>query len=252
MNSRLAFVVFGSFYFFVLLASYLLVLFYPFFTPYGWFLVPVVANFFVGYLVKEVNKAIEIIIAYVFLHVGIIIGLLNVSSVYDAFLSMHTHSMLLRSPFSAWIIAIIFIYYLVHISLGIAISYVGITVRGHSRLLLGRSIKVKFLFVTGILLSMGIVSTRVSSDFYRFDRAIYTVGLPQVTVKIISCGFPLPYLHVTNSSWFNFPQAFGIQPFNHTNFLLNTLFYATIYSAITVFWTMIARWHRHSNVVQRK
>jgi hypothetical protein len=136
---------------------------------------------------------------------------------------------------------------MIYIPLGIAVSYVGIIVRNHSRLLLERSTKVKFLFVTGMLLSMGIVSTWASSDFYRFDRATYRLGIPPVTVKIISCGFPLPYLHVTNSPWFNLFQAFGIQPFNNTNFLLDTLFYTSIYSAITVFWTMIARWHRRKH-----
>jgi len=63
MNPRLAFVIFGSFYFFVLLGAYLLGFLYPFFTPYGWILIPVLANFFVGYLVKEVEPATKIIIA---------------------------------------------------------------------------------------------------------------------------------------------------------------------------------------------
>jgi hypothetical protein len=53
MNPRLGFVVLGSFYFFVLLVSYLLGFLYPFFTPYGWLLIPVVANFFFRVLSKR-------------------------------------------------------------------------------------------------------------------------------------------------------------------------------------------------------
>jgi len=74
MNPRLGFVVLGSFYFFVLLVSYLLGFLYPFFTPYGWLLIPVVANFFVGYLVKEVDTAIKIIITCLSLNTGIVLG----------------------------------------------------------------------------------------------------------------------------------------------------------------------------------
>jgi len=88
MNSRRAFVILGSFYFFVLLVSYLLGFLYPFFTPYGWLLIPVVANFFVGYLVKEVDTAIKIIIACLSLNTGIVFGWLSVSTGYDAFLSI--------------------------------------------------------------------------------------------------------------------------------------------------------------------
>jgi len=115
MNPRLAFVIFGSFYFFVLLGAYLLGFLYPFFTPYGWILIPVLANFFVGYLVKEVEPATKIIIACLSLQAIIVFGWLNVSPVYDAFVSIPT----------------IASYYVVNIALGISVSLIGITVREH-------------------------------------------------------------------------------------------------------------------------
>jgi hypothetical protein len=113
MNPRLAFVVLGSLYFFVLLVSYFLGFLYPFFTPYGWLLIPVIANFFVGYLVKEVDTAIKIIIACLSLNIGIVFGGLSVSTGYDAFLSIP----LLAS------------YYTLHIVLGVAVSLIGTAVR---------------------------------------------------------------------------------------------------------------------------
>jgi len=125
MNPRLAFVILGSFYFFVLLVSYLLGFLYPFFTPYGWFLIPIVANFFVGYLVKEVDTAIKIIIACLSLNTGIVFGWLSVSSGYDAFLSIP----LLAS------------YYTLHIVLGIAVSLIGTTVREYSNYIIDVSVR---------------------------------------------------------------------------------------------------------------
>lgn len=113
MNSRLVFVVLGSFYFFVLLVSYFLGVLYPFFTPYGWLLIPVVANFFVGYLVKEVDTTISIIVACLSLNTAIVFGWLSVSTGYDAFLSIP----LLAS------------YYMLHVVLGIAVSFIGTAVR---------------------------------------------------------------------------------------------------------------------------
>jgi hypothetical protein len=113
MNSRRAFVILGSFYFFVLLVSYLLGFLYPFFTPYGWLLIPVVANFFVGYLVKEVDTAIKIIITCLSLNTGIVFGWLFFSSIDDAFLSIP----LLAS------------HYTLHAVLGVAVSSIGTAVR---------------------------------------------------------------------------------------------------------------------------
>ena len=125
MNPRLAFVILGSFYFFVLLVSYLLGFLYPFFTPYGWFLIPIVANFFVGYLVREVDTAVKIIIACLSLNTGIVFGWLSVSSGYDAFLSIP----LLAS------------YYTLHIVLGIAVSLIGTTVREYSNYIIDVSVR---------------------------------------------------------------------------------------------------------------
>ena len=116
MNPRLAFVILGSLYFSVLLVSYLLGQFYPFFTPYGWLLIPVVANFWVGYLVREVDSAVKMIIECLSLQTIIVFGWLNVSPVYDAFLSIPT----------------IASYYIVNIALGIPVSLIGITVREYS------------------------------------------------------------------------------------------------------------------------
>jgi len=113
MNSRLAFVILGSFYFFVLPVSYLLGFLYPFFTPHGWLLIPVIANFFVGYLVKEVDTAIKIIIACLSLNTGIVFGGMCVSADYDALLSI---------PFLTS-------YYILHVVLGVAVSLMGTAVR---------------------------------------------------------------------------------------------------------------------------
>ncbi|RLI46359.1 hypothetical protein DRO69_03265 [Candidatus Bathyarchaeota archaeon] len=124
MNQRFAFVIFGSFYFFVLLGSYLLGFLYPFFTFYGWFLIPVVANFFVGYLVIEVDASIKIIFACLSLNVGIVFGWLSVSTGYDAFLSIP----LLAS------------YYTLHMVLGITISLIGTAVREYGNYIIDMSV----------------------------------------------------------------------------------------------------------------
>ncbi len=156
INSRFVFVIFGSFYFFVLLVSYLLAVFYPFFTPYGWFVIPVVANFFVGYLAEEVDTAAKIIIACFFLHTGIVIGLLNIPLVYDAFISwfgqVQRKVPAVENVFStddplSWMVIVIPGYPIMHIVLGIAVSGVGIAVRDYSsyliavRMRLGKKMK---------------------------------------------------------------------------------------------------------------
>jgi len=112
-NPRLAFVILGSLYFAVLLVSYLLGQLYPFFTPYGWLLIPVVTSFFVGYLVKEVDTAIKTIVVCLSLNTGIVFGLLFFSSIDDAFLSIPT----------------IASYYTFHIVLGATASAIGVAVR---------------------------------------------------------------------------------------------------------------------------
>jgi len=110
MNSRLTFATLVSSYLSVLLVSYLLGFFYPFFTPYGWLLVPVAASFFVGYLTKEVETATEMIIACLSLHTGIVFALFNFSSVEKAFLAFPTFVS----------------YWTFHIVLGVPTSFVGV------------------------------------------------------------------------------------------------------------------------------
>lgn len=115
VNPRLAFVVSWSSYLSILLVSYLLSHFNPFFAPYGLFFVPVVANFWVGYLVKEEDMAIKVILVSFFLQAVILLPLLY-SSISDVFISMVTLSS----------------YYILQVSLGIAGSFVGTTVRENS------------------------------------------------------------------------------------------------------------------------
>jgi len=115
-NPRLAFVILGSLYFAVLLVSYLLGQFYPFFTPYSWLFIPVAASFLVGYLVKEVDTAIKTIVVCLSLNTGIVFGWLFFSSIDDAFLSIPT----------------IASYYTFHIVLGVTASAIGVAVREDS------------------------------------------------------------------------------------------------------------------------
>jgi len=111
MNSRLKFAVLVSSYLSVLLISYLLGFLYPFFTSYGWLLIPVVASFFVGYLARDVETATKIIIACLSLHTGVVFALLNFSSVEKAFIALPTF-------LSYWVF---------HIVLGIPASLAGMT-----------------------------------------------------------------------------------------------------------------------------
>jgi hypothetical protein len=115
LNSRLAFVIFGGLYLSVLLFSYLLGHFYPFFALYGLFFVPVVANFWVGYLIKEVDTVIKVIVVGFFLQAVILLPLLY-SSISDVFIGMVTISS----------------YDVLQVPLGITVSFVGATVREDS------------------------------------------------------------------------------------------------------------------------
>ncbi|UCH69990.1 MAG: hypothetical protein JSV29_07105 [Candidatus Bathyarchaeota archaeon] len=124
MNSRLTFAILVSSYLSVLLVSYLLGFFYPFFTPYGWLLVPLVASFFVGYLTREVETATKIIIACLSLHTGIIFALLNFSSVEKAFIAVPTFV-------SYWIF---------HIVLGVLMSFAGITLSDYTSYIIAMSV----------------------------------------------------------------------------------------------------------------
>ncbi len=116
MNSRLASVVLGSFYLSVLIGSYLLAVLYPFFAPYGQLLIPLVANFCIGYFVKDVYTAVKIIIVGFSLQIGILLALSYASSVSDAFFG----------------VTILSSYYTLQVPLGIAVSLVGTAVREES------------------------------------------------------------------------------------------------------------------------
>ena len=111
MNSRLEFAILVSSYLSVLLISYLLGFLYPFFTSYGWLLIPVVASFFVGYLAREVETSTKIIIACLSLHTGAVFALLNSSSVEKAFIALPTFVS----------------YWAFNIVLGIPASFAGVT-----------------------------------------------------------------------------------------------------------------------------
>ena len=146
MNSRLAFVIFWSFYLSVLVASYLLVIFYPFFALYWWFLVPLIASFCIGYFIEDVHMVVKIIIAGFSLQAGIILVLLNFSPVYDAFLPVERPLMegavplflvpvISRGIYTIYsfnlflMILAIVLYCMINIPLGITVSLVGTAVR---------------------------------------------------------------------------------------------------------------------------
>jgi len=103
-------------YFFVLFFTYLLSVFYLSFTvSYGWLLLLVVANFFVGYFVRDVYEATKIVVVCSLLFTGITLGLLNVSYVYEVF---YQHSQMLPLDLTIG-------YFILIIFLGIAVSFVG-------------------------------------------------------------------------------------------------------------------------------
>jgi len=87
LNSNLTFAISGSSYLSVLLISFLVPLFYPHLTLYCWFLMPLVANFFVGYFAEDLHTAVKVVISFLFLHIGMVIGLLAVPQFYDTFFS---------------------------------------------------------------------------------------------------------------------------------------------------------------------
>lgn len=116
MNSRLAFVFLGSFYLFVLVASYLLALFYPFFAAYCLLLVPAIANFCIGYFIGDLDTVVKIIIVVFSLQAGMLLALDYSFLASDAFFGVAT----------------IFSYYTLEVPMGIAMSLVGIGVREES------------------------------------------------------------------------------------------------------------------------
>lgn len=113
MNPRLAFFVSRSLYLSVLVVSYSLGDLYPFFTPYGWLLMPVLANSCLGFFVRDVVTVVKTIIVGFFLQAGMLLALLYSSSLSVAFLS----------------ITILSSYYTLQVPLGIAVSLIGMAVR---------------------------------------------------------------------------------------------------------------------------
>lgn len=140
-KARLTFAVFWSADFIILLGSFWLAVFYPSSTLYWWLLIPAISNFFVGYLVREVDTATKIIIVSFLIHLGVIIGLLNVPLFNDA-LYMHASPIrfafekrILEYPETANISAVV-IYYVLNIPAGICVALLGITVRHYIRSIL--------------------------------------------------------------------------------------------------------------------
>jgi len=113
MNPRLAFFVLGSFYLSVLVASYSLATIYPSFTAYGWLLIPVLANFCLGFLVGDVVKVAKTIIVGFFLQACIVFALIYYSAISIAFIN----------------VAVLSSYYTLQVPLGIAVSLVGLVIR---------------------------------------------------------------------------------------------------------------------------
>ena len=90
LNSRVKLALLASSYFSVLQISYWLGFDYPFFAFYGLLLTPVVASFFVGYLTREMETAIKMIIACLTIHTGVSFALEIFYSVETAFLFLPT------------------------------------------------------------------------------------------------------------------------------------------------------------------
>jgi hypothetical protein len=84
IKAKLRAVVYWSLFLFVLLASYLFSASNPHTTLYGWFIIPAVASFFVGYIVAELHTAVETILASFLLHAPIIIVLLSIPLFFNS------------------------------------------------------------------------------------------------------------------------------------------------------------------------
>lgn len=115
MNSRLTFFL-SSLYLFVLGASYLLALFYPFFAPYCLLLVPTIASFCIGYFIGDLYTVVKIIVVVFSLQAGMLLALDYSFLASDAFFGVAT----------------ILSYYTLEVPMGIAMSLVGTGVREES------------------------------------------------------------------------------------------------------------------------
>jgi hypothetical protein len=88
----------------------------PIFSPYSWLLVPVVANFCIGYFARDVYTAIKIIILGFSLQAGILLALLYSFSAYGVFFG----------------VVIIYSYNTLQVPLDITVSLVGTAVKEDS------------------------------------------------------------------------------------------------------------------------
>lgn len=132
MNPHRTYMIAGSSYLSVLLIAYLLPLFYPFLTPYCWFLIPAAANFLVAYIAGDLYAAIKVVIAFLLIHITMIVGLLGVPLFYDALTAYALGFTTKDDPFAPTVVVIL-TYSLVNIILGVTMSCLGIIVRNHSR-----------------------------------------------------------------------------------------------------------------------
>lgn len=137
-KTRIPFVGYWSLYFFVVVGSFLLPLSNPFLSPYCWVLAPVLANFFVGYVVGDMHTAIKLIVACFLLFPIIVIALLSIPSVYAAFWhSFEARGVLgyprliipLHTDIFTWLVILVVGYPILHILLGISVAFIGVFAR---------------------------------------------------------------------------------------------------------------------------
>ena len=136
LDPRLTFVAVVSLYLPILIASYLVAFFYPLFTLLGLILVPAAGSFLIGFLSRDPIGAAKRIAACVLLQAGVTLGLLKFYPVYSeallAWWKYASQEILLISlnpdPFFITVI-IIAGYPILHIVLGVPISFLGTTIR---------------------------------------------------------------------------------------------------------------------------
>ena len=143
IKAKLRAVVYWSLFLFVLLASYLFSASNPHTTLYGWFIIPAVASFFVGYILAELRTAVETILACFLLHAPIIIVLLSIPLFFNSlpssaninwqdFSSRFGYVFVLTKE--AWstggFLIPFFLYYILNMPLSMFTSFAGTIVRG--------------------------------------------------------------------------------------------------------------------------
>ncbi|MGD8505342.1 MAG: hypothetical protein PVF15_01600 [Candidatus Bathyarchaeota archaeon] len=130
MSPKLTFAISGISYLSVLLASFLLPIFHQLPRAYCWFLVPLVANFFIGYFAAELHTALKVVITFLLLHIVMVImviGLLWTSLFYGTLTPYSPED----DPFAV-ITLVILVYSLMNIIFGVVASSIGTIVRGYT------------------------------------------------------------------------------------------------------------------------